>query len=144
MDWLPWPAGPTQSLAIAFTMSLFCSLAPSSTSIPSASHGSRHCRLSYSRGLNTSIFLAPPAAYIDKICLSLALPTISCLIRMSKKHSVQSSDLPFFSEDSLYYIMFTIDVFFYHESIKHLCGRQLTQHNQHWYYRVSNYQVLTA
>lgn len=31
------------------------------------------------------VFFAPPAAYVDNICLSLTLPTISCFIRMSQK-----------------------------------------------------------
>lgn len=57
------------------------------------------------------VFFAPPAAYIDKIRLSLALPTISCLIRMSKKQDVQLSVLSFLSADLLYSIMLTIDAF---------------------------------
>lgn len=33
------------------------------------------------------VFFAPPAAYVDKIRLSLTLPTISCFITMSRKRA---------------------------------------------------------
>lgn len=58
--------------------SLCCSLNPSSTSIPTASHRSRLGCLYYSGELSASIF-APSAVCVDKNRLSLTLPCCSLL-----------------------------------------------------------------
>ena len=64
------------------------------------------------------VFFAPPAAYVDKIRLSLTLPSISCLIRMSKKKgTVPCLSTPFCRLDALLHN--TDNCCIFHQRVKH-------------------------
>lgn len=104
LDWLSWSTGPPKSSLIyspaSFSLSPSLALSPPLPPQFPLHLTGQGIAAHLTQGGLAQVFFAPAAAYIDKIRLSLALPAISCLIRMSKRR-VQFSAFVFLSAGSV-------------------------------------------